>query len=115
MEWGEIIKMVGASVGDGATVGVFLTEYLKRSHEGRIAKSLEEVKSRLARYAIEHEVQFSHVYSDEPRRLVRHIGFYQNCNTLSVHIQVRRARLRTGLANLFSEPRSRRRTMRKLM
>lgn len=60
MEW---VQSIVSALGGGAVVAAAFIDFMKRSHEGRIQKEMERLKSELSRFSVEHQIQFSHLHS----------------------------------------------------
>jgi len=60
MEW---VQSVISALGGGAVVSGAVIYFLKRTHEARIQKEMERLKSELSRFSVEHQIQFSHLHS----------------------------------------------------
>lgn len=59
MDWAQVVL---SSLGGGGVVGALVIFVLKKSYEGRVQKDIERQKASLARSALEHQIQFSHLH-----------------------------------------------------
>lgn len=60
MEW---VQSVLSALGGGAVVSGAVIMFLKSTHEARIQKEMERLKSELSRFSVEHQIQFSHLHA----------------------------------------------------